>query len=1202
VPAENFSGTVNLKVQSVSQEEGTTGNASSVLTLPVKVNGKADLISNDKLATDTTNIDGVDYTHTYITNEATLDGTGNHKIALSSLFKDVADIEAYDGDSPAAEQISYVVTGIPEGFGITGAVFLGGSGAGRKWSVSLEALKDDSAKLTTPDNFAGEINFTIAGTTTETESGNSATHTAKNISILVTPDAADGKVNNPKITAIEDEWSKIDFANAFETTDASKPANSATGYEALKSIILQADDLIAKKIELQVDGVEVTLNVGDELTYTPNQKIEIRYNDDKRHSDDNVSIDFDYIYTDTAELTDGSEISTSATGSATVNVTFQAVTDDPVMTLVENDVSIDNSGSNDTASVTVSLTSADKDGSESFTRLEVTDVPNGLNVLGGILSDGIWYVDVPNTAITATAPTYELVLERNDTTDNIPDGTFSIKVTGMTQDINGQGLDGKEARAEASFDIVLDRTAGGDTPVKPDLIASFTKNDDNPQIEDVSFVLGEILDATLNPVTASTVGAYTFSLTDLPLGTEISSTNADVIVQQIGGKWIVSVDDASNLSPEDALDAVTVKPPKDFSTNITGGSQDFTFNANFTALDRDGGEERVQINGVSIEVKPVTDPMDANGKTTTVATDEDTSVDININLKNSADGDYVVLIDGKLYIQVNESDLKTGTGPAGVLTDANGVPLDEVTLGDNDVDGIPAGTYYELDVGINPPDNVTVKYTPAENADGSATITVNTSHKEATDVPGYDSGTVSYEHQYTVEVSAQPDNLSITDSGSLSTATATGAEDTKVAIDYKITNIDEGDKASAITLDNIPNGYLVYYTNKSGDNVLASNNGGSGDNNSWSIDASKLNKINSGEEGETPNIFIKAPEDVSAVVPNIEMKVVNDSGMISDPLVIELNVQPVADGVKFDPSAVLGSQGKWTALNLNAVMKDTDGSETVTMVITGNGADLKEGMLRIKVKGTTEPLDAVWKAADKSYTISGITPEQINALQIQSSVALKGDLDFALSTVDTAGTMKNTSAVIIDQVSIDIAFTNKFNGTAEDDILDASGQSTPVNYKGGAGDDILIGGSGNDFLDGGSGANMLQGGGGNDRLVFSEDNLLMDGGAGFDTLLINVANTSIDFGNFDSSVIDNMEVIDMTGNGAQALTNLSTSDVIAMTDSNNQLFINGDNADQVSLTTDFIKKQTSDQAGYSQYQSTTDSTVTLYVDTDITII
>ena len=1202
VPAENFSGTVDLKVQSVSQEEGTTGSVSPVLTLPVKVNGKADLISNDELATATTNIDGVDYTHTYITDEATLDSTGNHKIALSSLFATVGTIKAYDDGTPEAEDISYIVTGIPEGFGITGAVFLGGSGAARKWSVSLDALKDDSAKLTTPNNFAGEINFTIAGTTTETVSGDSATHDAKNISILVTPDAADGKVNNPQVTAIEDEWSKIDFAAAFETTDASNPANSATGYEALKSITLKADDLIAKNIELQVDGVEVILIAGGELTYTPNQNIEIRYNDDMRHSDDSVSINFDYIYTDTAKLTDGSEISKSATGSATTNVTFQAVTDAPSINLTVTDNTINNSGSNDTASVTVSLTSADKDGSESFTRLEVTDVPNGLNVVGGILSDGIWYVDVPNTPITTTAPTYELVLVRNDTTGNIPDGTFSIKVTGITQDINGQGLDGNEARAEASFNIDLERT-GGDTPVKPDLIATFTKND-TPQTEDVSFVLGNILDATLNSTTASTVGAYAFSLTDLPVGTEISSNNTAVKVQQIGGKWIISVDDASSLIPEDALDAVTVTPPKDFSTNVTGGSQDFTFNANFTALDRDGGEERVQINGVSIEVKPVTDAIDNNGKTTTVQTDEDTRVKIDIDLTNTADGSYVQIINGKLYLQLDESNLSTDNGTFSKLTDAAGNPLTPVTLNAGDVADIPAGNYYEVAVGTP------VYYQPAENEAGVAKVDVYAAHKETSPDAGHDSGTLTYKHSYDVTVEAQPDNLSITDKGDQSTATATGNEDTKVAIDYKINIVDKDntDKATAITLDNIPNGYLVYYTNKSGVDVLASNNGGSGDNNSWSIDASKLININSGAVGETPNIFIKAPEDVSAVVSSIEMKVVNDNGMISDPLVIELMVKPVADGVMFEPTAVLGAQGKWTTLNLNAVMKDTDGSETVTMVITGNGADLKEGMLRIKVKGTTEPLDAIWNSVDKSYTISGITTEQINALQIQSSVALKGDLNFALSTVDTAGAMTDISGITTAQASIDIAFTPKFNGTAEDDILDASGQSVAVNYKGGAGDDTLIGGSGNDFLDGGSGndfldggtgANTLISGAGNDKIVFSAYNLLMDGGDGIDTLLVD---TSIDFSGFDSSVIDNMEVIDMTGNGAQSLTNLTTSDVIDMTDSNNTLFINGDNTDNVSLTADFEKQQTSDETGYAQYQSTLDPSVTLYVDTDITVI
>ena len=101
------------------------------------------------------------------------------------------------------------------------------------------------------------------------------------------------------------------------------------GQEVLESITLSATDLMAKDVILRVDGTEVdlTTNPPPTLTFTPNQTIEIMYDDDKRHSDDDVSIDFDYTYTDTAELTDGSEISTSNTGSARVDATFQAVTD-----------------------------------------------------------------------------------------------------------------------------------------------------------------------------------------------------------------------------------------------------------------------------------------------------------------------------------------------------------------------------------------------------------------------------------------------------------------------------------------------------------------------------------------------------------------------------------------------------------------------------------------------------------------------------------------------------------------------------------------------------------------------------------------------------------------------------------------------------------------------------------------------------------
>ena len=88
--------------------------------------------------------------------------------------------------------------------------------------------------------------------------------------------------------------------------------------------------------------------------------------------------------------------------------------------------------------------------------------------------------------------------------------------------------------------------------------------------------------------------------------------------------------------------------------------------------------------------------------------------------------------------------------------------------------------------------------------------------------------------------------------------------------------------------------------------------------------------------------------------------------------------------------------------------------------------------------------------------------------------------------------------------------------------------------------------------------------------MFDADDLVINGGDGSDTLLINVLGTTIDFGTFDSSKFESIEVIDMTGNGAQSLTNLSTSDVLDIINdtvmTNKGLVINGDSDDSVSLT------------------------------------
>ncbi|RVU80854.1 hypothetical protein EOL70_30120, partial [Leucothrix sargassi] len=1203
VPAENYSGTVNLKVSAVSREsDGNISSSSPTLNLPINVIGQADLIMNDELATAVVN--SKDYTYSIAEND--LDDDSN-LIPLAEFFADASTIQAYDGDTPAAEQVTYKVTGVPIGFDITGAVFLGGSGESRSWSVSLEALQNGTAKLVTPEHFAGEVDFTITGTTTETVSGNSATHDTQAVSLVVTPDAADGVVNDPQVLAVEDTWTVVNFVAAFSSGDTTAPANIATGYEALETITLTSNDLIGKNVALRVDGVEVPLVADQTYTYNANQTIEIMYNDIKRHSDDDVTIPFAYTYTDTASLTDNSTISRkSQTGSANIDVTFQAVTDAPSIELdvTDDTIVISSANDNNSASVIVSLSSDDQDTSESFTRLEVTDVPAGVIVEGGILSGGTWYVDVPDTAITDIAPTYTLVLTRDPNTANIPEGDFTVTVTGITQDINGEGLSGNEAFVAKTFVLNLDRDGTGEDPIDPNLIATLETISPLSQTEDGAVKLSDVINATLKTATASTVTSYSFKLTDLPDDTVLTSSNPGVQVQKIGGQWLVSVDNANGLTPNAALAAVTLTPPADFSTNDTSDpDQNLNFGVEFTALNNQGLKTSTDID-VSVEIKPVTDPINNDTQTSTLATNEDATVAVNINLTNSADGDYVSIIDGKLYLQLDESGLTKNQGTTGVLTDSNGTPLTPVILVDGQVGNIPAGTYYVVDVadtdttidGINPADSITVNYTPAANEDGTAVIKVYTTHTEVSNISGHDSGTLTYEHSYNIAVAAQPDNLSIAYDDVV--AKATGDEDTKIAIDYKINVVDENDTAAAITFDEVPNGYLVYYTNKSGVVVLASNNGDSDGNgkNLWSIDTSKLENVNSGAAGETNNIFIAPPKNVSGVITGIEMTVINNSGMASDPLVIDLDVTPVADDVVFNPSTLLGSQGKWAPLNLNAAMVDVDGSETVSIIVSGT--NLYGDVLELMTNDGTA-LDVKWTAPSGTkpgfYVISGVPVESLNSLFVKSATSYIGPLEITLQTVETANSATFTTPA--GTIEIDVRPTLVFDGTDNDDELISVNQTAALKYSGGAGDDTFIGGSGNDTfngdagndtlignagndiinggagndtIDGGAGADTINGGTSNDTIVFDADDLVINGGDGSDTLLINVSGTTINFGTFDSSKFESIEVIDMTGNGAQSLTNLSTSDVLDIINdtvmTNKGLVINGDSDDSVSLT------------------------------------
>ena len=241
--------------------------------------------------------------------------------------------------------------------------------------------------------------------------------------------------------------------------------------------------------------------------------------------------------------------------------------------------------------------------------------------------------------------------------------------------------------------------------------------------------------------------------------------------------------------------------------------------------------------------------------------------------------------------------------------------------------------------------------------------------------------------------------------------------------------------------------------------------------------------------------------------------------------------------------------------DINLTANDTDGSEYLSFEISGLPAGAVVSF--VDADNITHSITA---AADG---IATYVPTDENAGTTEYT-------DFTLNVGD------QTDALL--DVTLTVTSTEKSNGDSSSSTLDFEVQVTD--------------------------------GGDNDIIVFDANDTLIDGGDGTDTLLINVDGTSIDFSSFDSSVFESIEVIDMTDNGAQSLTNLTTSDVLniindsVMTDKG--LIIKGDAADSVSLSgSDWISVGTSSQGGnsYNVYSfDDTNGTHELLIQTDITIL
>ncbi|MCT4657008.1 MAG: hypothetical protein N4A65_14460 [Cohaesibacter sp.] len=159
-------------------------------------------------------------------------------------------------------------------------------------------------------------------------------------------------------------------------------------------------------------------------------------------------------------------------------------------------------------------------------------------------------------------------------------------------------------------------------------------------------------------------------------------------------------------------------------------------------------------------------------------------------------------------------------------------------------------------------------------------------------------------------------------------------------------------------------------------------------------------------------------------------------------------------------------------------------------------------------------------------------------------------------------------------VTVNLGTNSHSGGDAAGDSLsgieNVTGSSHNDSLTGDGSANVLRGGAGNDTLVGNGGADDLFGDAGDDLFIMDETSLdlsgtSVQGGADTDTLRLESGSGAVDkAGLFD--VLSDMEIIDFREAGVDATLNLSASDIQGVTDGGNQLTLQINAGDNISIT------------------------------------
>ncbi len=748
--------------------------------------------------------------------------------------------------------------------------------------------------------------------------------------------------------------------------------------------------------------------------------------------------DADFALTVDATSTESNGGAT-ATTTATLNVTVVAVADAPTLAVA------DASGNEDTAiPLSIASTLFDTDGSETLSVL-VSGVPTGATLSAGTDNkDGSWTLTSAQLAGLTLSPA----------SNSDADFTLTVKATATEAENASQAFATGtikvtvNAVADAPTLTVADASGNEDTAIPLSIASTLVDTDGSETL--AVLVSGVPAGATLSAGTDNKDGSWTLTSTQLAGLTITPPANS-------GTDFTLTVKatstESSNTSQAFTTGSVkvTVNAVADIPTLTVAdasGNEDTAIPLSIAGAltDTDGSETlSVLVSGVptGATLSAGTDNKDGSWTLTsaqlaglTITPPANSAADFSLTVKaiaSETENASQAFTTGTIKVTVNA----VADAPALTVADVTGsedtaIPLGIAsTLVDTDgsetlsvlVSGVPTGA--TLSAGTDNKDGswtltstqlAGLTLTPASNSDADFTLTVKATATEAENASqAFTTGTVK------VTVNA------VADAPTLTVADASGNEDTAIPLSIAGALTDsDGSETLSVLVSGVPTGATLSAgtDNKDG---------------SWTLSSTQLAGLTITPPANSGTDFTLTVKAIATEAENANQAFTTGS--------IKVTVNAVADTPTLTVADVTGNEDTAIPLGIAGALTDTDGSETLSVLVSGvpAGATLSAG---------TDNKDGSWTLTSTELAGLTLTPASNSDADFTLTVKATATEGENASQAFTTGTVKVTVNAVADAPTLTVADASG----NENDAIPLSIASTLVDADGSETLSVLVSG------------------------------------------------------------------------------------------------------------------------------------------------